>query len=151
METNLKIIDIKDTISFYNSIIFWIITLIFGSSYPLFKDIDNQFVCIMLPVLILFSGLCILFLALKIRLYIKRNNDFNNFKKFIDAAINNQYINTDDYIKLMDECNIQYKIKNNIIESKESLLEKLFNIFYNSLYIISIIIYVILYGIMIFI
>lgn len=141
MNKIVKFSETKEAISYYNSFIFWFITLIFGSSFSLFKNINIPIIHnIILPSILISSGLCILFLIIYNRLYISRNFRFNTFYNFLESQINN--INDEDYILLLNDCKIAYIEKNNVITSKPSKLEIICNILYNILFFMSIILFI---------
>ena len=144
MKKNIQIIDIQNVINNYCSIIFWIITLIFSSSFSLFKDINIMFIHnILLPIILICSGLCICFLCIYNYLFIFRNLIFNNFYKFIKSKLDD--INDKEYIQLLEDCKIKYKEQNDIIKSNPSVFENICYNIYKYLFIISILLFIILF------
>ena len=85
----IKDVDTKEAIRFYNTCIFWVITLIPIAAYKLFDKIDiiliHNFI---LPIILLTSVLCIFSLIKGNLLFINRNSEFNHVIKYIKSLLN---------------------------------------------------------------
>lgn len=108
-------IDTKEATRFYNTCIFWVITLIPIAAYNLFYKIDVISIHnVILPIILLASLLCISSLIKGNLLFINRNKEFNDAINYIESLLkeNNKENSIENYIYYLNIFKIPYKLTN---------------------------------------
>lgn len=142
----IKDVDIKEATRFYNTCIFWVITLIPIAAYKLFYKIDiiliHNFI---LPIILLTSSLCIFSLIKGNLLFINRNSEFKHAIKYIKSLLNenNEKDSIENFIYYLDIFKIPYNLTNDKhhIYSEISKTENKLNIINKYLFNIALLLF----------
>lgn len=143
-----KDVDTKEAVRYYNTNIFWVITLIPLTSFKLFYNINNCLIhWIALPLILLCSFICLCSLITGSYIFITRNKTFNEAIKYIKSLLkeNNIKERIEEYIMYLDIFNISYNYDGKNLFSSSSKIENRLNKINKWAFYISIILFIVIF------